>query len=391
MLSKNLNRVCALATFAVLLGSTLIAPAWSMEPETNEISTHTRAQSFFKYDLNHLEDARKVIAQADFLSEEARSFFEQSVKTYDRTQFLKYLDLDKKNKLLEDIELPDQYKNTPSEEMLAQLAEAGVFLPEETLECLRAEDRKNTQKWRKKMYDPYLNNIEHNILEKGPFNCALFDAFIHHLWQSWEADEQENYSIKESPYSQEAVYSLLLNLEKVGFLKDFKMESLSNWEEAYGPLEQLRFFKNNRAEPVLDLAIAGGHIGHQKIESISRYKNCLMIDIIPFQVPDIIADINDTKLLTVLLENYESHFNAIYDTFNTFTFGSGYKPETVDAFVSMLKPGGRLMIASSAASEDPNDYDMNQDDYHKALIKKYDLIPIYSNKNPDRMIALEKK
>ena len=279
MLSRNSNRVFALATFAALLGSTFTMPAWSMEPERNEIPTHRRAQSFFKYDLNHLEDARQVIAQTAFLSEEARSFFEQSVRTYDRTQFLQYLDLDKKKNFLEEIELLDKFKFPLTEEILSQIADTGEPIPEKTLVTLKTMHRASIQSIINKSYVPYINNIEHDILEKGPLNCTLFDAFIHHLWQSWEADEQENYSIKESPYPQEAVYALLLNLEKIGFLKNFKMESLSTVNETYGPLEQLRFFQQNRNEPVTDLVIAGGHIGRNKMESLSRYKNSLTIKV----------------------------------------------------------------------------------------------------------------
>ena len=130
-------------------------------------------------------------------------------------------------------------------------------------------------------------------------------------------------------------------------------------------------------------------------EAFQFYKNALTIDLDPLRVPDIIADINDEKLLSTLVEHYESHFDTVYDTFNSFYFGSAYKEETVNTLVRLLKPGGSLMRATSSSTEYPeecpSDYEISAGDSTNHLIEKHDLIPVYSINDKDIIIGLKKK
>ena len=374
MLSKNFlpltfHTVSVLTLSAILLGSSLTSPTWAMEEEITRDTPHAQIRpSFFKYDLSHLEKAKIIIDQADCLPQEIRAQFNRYAETYDRRQFLQYADPDKKEEFLSAI--LSTHPLPVSQEILQSLSP-------ELIEILEANYKSSFKKEQSPCYEIYFKNVELNILEKGPLNYALFDAFVYYLLGVGEKRSEED--------SRKA---LLFQLAEIGFLRDFNKESLSNVEENYSPLMQLNFFhETNRAE-VTDLVIAGGHRGRSGMESIGRYNNTLAIDLSPFQAPDIIADINDEKLLGALFTRYESHFNAIYETsnMNGLRRNSFIKPETIDILVRMLRSGGRLMYGSSVDEQNFIDNDVAQ-----SLIEKYDLTPMYSSEYPDKIVALQKK
>lgn len=380
--------VSSLALSGVLLGFTFTSPSWAMDKEIDEVrEIPTRTQtyaSFLKYDLSKLEEAEKVIAQAGFLQEFARSIFAQYVKIYDRTQFLPYCNPENQKAFLSTVLAADTF-NLPEE-----LQE---HVPPAVVQTLKIEYKNSKEKELPSLYEPYFRNIKHNIHEKGSLNYALFDTFFYHLLGVEPPRLGEGcWRTNVMSYSQENICSLLLQLEAIGFLKNFNMDSLTNVEEAYGPLEQLKFFQNKtKKEDVTNLVIAGGHIGRKFMESISRYKNILSIDLSAFEIPDVIADINDPRLLSTLVKYYSSHFNAIYDTSNMDGLRAGgfIQPKTAKTLVKMLRPGGRLMRQASW-QEQPEIIDECTAQH---FIKEYDLVPIYSDspEHHGKIIALQKK
>lgn len=377
MFCKNLNIISILALSSVLLTFSFSTPIWSMneEPEVEGDSPKVKIRpGFFKYDLSKLDKAKQIIVETDFLPAYIRSIFVRYVEAYDRTQFLKYDDSSAKKAFISTLATSE----FPMDPAVCEL------LPTDLLKSLRKGFKTDI----KLQCEPYLRNVEYNIRTKGSFNYALFDSFLYHLLgvgQSWMDEEHST----PNPYSQENVTHLLLKLKEIKFLTDFKMESLSTLEETYSPREQLNFFHQNNTEEITDLVIAGGHVGRKGIESISRYKKTLTVDLSPFELPDVIAAINDPRLLEALLERYESHFTAIYETSNTKGLASGgiIKSEAAACLVRMLKPGGRLSYAP-IAYEGSSEIDDITAEY---FIKKYDLIPIRSSEDEKMIIALQKK
>jgi hypothetical protein len=383
LLSNTWNTVSILALSGVLLGSTFALPTWAMEEEGQDQYTilHTQTHaSFFNYDLTYLEEARQVVAQADFLPEPIKLWFKVSAETYDRRKFLPYLDPKEQENFFDHMASKVTKSPMPDETRAAISAiDPGLIEKLDELYCKTFRDSLPA------LYQPYFNNIEDNIRERGTLNYALFDTFFHMLLRI-----NEIYSFHEgNSHPQAAPQKIFQKLEQANFLKNFDAESLTKVEEIYGPCEQLKLFHKNKKKEVTDLVIGGGHRGVKGIKCISQYKNTLTIDLCPSELPDIISDINNPQLLNALLGHYESHFQAIYDASNMSGFNAdGFiKPETTNYLVRLLRPGGFLM---QQASEDVKPFRFN-DATVKHFKETYDLIPIYSSENPEQVVSLQKK
>ena len=374
-------------------------------PCTSQSSSH-KASPFFEYDLTRITQAQQLISQSSFLPEAIRLFFQRSAQMYDRTQFLDLLTPAGEERFFSNL-MPVPNENNTEESQLAPIS-LGVMEncedmdPEEiealrelemqvqmSMQTARARASQERERYLRGLYTPHIENINHEIETKGPLNHQLFDSFFAHLlgvgklwWVMKEkgfdivVEEQEKYV-----YDRQDVIHLLQNLEGIGFVNNFTAGSLSCIEQFYNPSNQLQRFHENNKEVVTQLVIAGGHLGYGEIQSISKYRNALTIDLSPLELPDIIEDINDTELLEGLVRSYEGKLNFIIDTSCCdFVFD----PDTTAPYLlRLLRPGGRLI------SRRPYGLEIIDSSLADIYVKKYNLKPIFSDRY-DSIVALEK-
>lgn len=323
--------------------------------------------SSFVYDLSKLKKASKVVAQADFLTDRARSFFEESTQCCNRSQFTQYLldpitrkaFLSKTDPNIQ--ELLDFHSNPEPSNSDSANYPAVIKILEDELE---------------RRYKPYFDNVSYDIQVNGPFNTNLFDSFFYHLLGVGESE------VDQKPYALEDVKNLFVQLKKIGFLKNFNDGVEIYTKEIYDPLKKLRSFNEARKEGITDLVIAEGHRGPSKMSSITLYQNnTLTLDISSLCVPDVITDINNEEILKELVACYKGRLDTIYDTSNIPNLTT---LETNGYLVQLLKPAGRLMFRFFGELQ------TIPEDTVKSFVEKYHLKPIYSQKFPSSVIALEK-
>jgi hypothetical protein len=380
MLSKNiflniLNRGSVLIVARILLGPILETPCWATDIEPIA-HVHT-AKSPFVYDLNHLGEAQQVVAQVNFLPENICSFFERGVKTYDRREY-QYFDFESKSELLSNLISYYPFARIfSSEGVLAQLElehpECSVFKKQVLTEV-------------ESIYEPYLENVQYSINKYGNLNTDFLDAFFYHLLGvgiAYECSLSKEEVAQLYTYSQDNVTGFLQKLQEVEFLRNLDLERLLSLKESYSAIRQLDQFNANEREKLEALVIAGGHIGLPGIESISRYKNTLSIDLSPLELPDVISDINNPALLERLKHYYTGQLNSINDTsnFGDFTI---LQPDTIKDLAVLLRPGGCLIGTLNGKQEPINK--LIADD-----LEQYGFKAIYSDEYTDTIIALEKQ
>lgn len=323
--------------------------------------------SSFVYDLSKLKKASKIVAQADFLTDRARSFFEESTQCCNRSQFTQYLldPITRKDFLSKTDpniqKLLDFHSNPEPSNSDSANYPAVIKILEDELE---------------RRYKPYFDNVSYDIQVNGPFNTNLFDSFFYHLLGVGESE------VDQKPYALEDVKNLFVQLKRIGFLKNFNDGVEIYTKEIYDPLKKLRSFNEARKEGITDLVIAEGHRGPSKMSSITLYQNnTLTLDISPLCVPDVITDINNEEILKELVACYKGRLDTIYDTSNIPNLTT---LETNGYLVQLLKPAGRLMFRFFGELQ------TIPEDTVKSFVEKYHLKPIYSQKLPSSVIALEK-
>jgi hypothetical protein len=419
LLLKTLSTVSVWGLSSILLELPFISSVSAMAGIEDELPTSCashpqshKASSLFEYDLDHIIEAQQLINDATFLPEPIRLFFINSVKTYNRAQFLSLLTQEGKESFLSNF-MPAAYEMPPEEiakfteyqnNFLKHLIETSDMPPEAVLEFIEfqkvqlismqtghARAQEATKKNLEQLYTPHIENIKHEIDMKGSLNHQLFDSFFAHLlgvgklW--WVKTETAFEVVEKEPekytYDRVAVTHLLQKLQDIGFLKNFTTESLSSFEQFYTIANQLKRFHENNKEEITQLVIAGGHIGYYGIESISKYRNALTIDSSPLELPDIIADINNKELLEELVIKYEGKLDSIIETS---CCGFVFDLEAGSLLLRLLRPGGRLIAKL------PTGYECIDTALAETYIAKYGLKPIFSdNYYQPNIVALEKK